>query len=692
MAASHPSSTYDYRPQERKELLPAPAANRRVSVKMLNIPLKDYLRETRLFRARLGFAVALVVVLTLFLLARLVYLQVIDHRHYATLSHANRIKLLPIPPARGLILDRNGAVLAQNLPAHTLEVVPEQVKDMDMLLDELGKLVRITEGDLKNFHKQMRERPGFENLTLRSNLNEEEAARVAVRLPFLNGAELHARLRRHYPLGGLAAHALGYVSRISEQDLERIDRAAYRGVQHIGKLGVEAVYEQLLLGRVGFEQVETNAHGRALRTLERTAPIAGQNLYLNLDVQVQAVAEQALGERRGAVVALEPATGAILAFVSTPTYDPNAFVNGIDAASYRVLLEHPDKPLINRPLNGLYAPGSTIKVFFGLAAMEAGALWDASRPVACTESYSLPGSSHRFRDWKRGGHGMLGLRDAIVRSCDVYFYKLAVALGPDRLSDFLAPFGFGRPTGVDLPGEAAGILPSPAWKKKARGLPWYPGETVVFGIGQGPIVATPLQLAAAMAAVANRGVRVQPRLLRAVEDPRTQERVESTTAPAQIIELSDAGNWERLIDYLTAVVHSERGTAYRIGYNAPYRIAGKTGTSQVKSIPQGGRYDEKTTPERLRDHAMFVAFAPVEDPAVAVAIVVENGGSGSSVAAPIARKVMDEVILNRVARALTKERMDSKVEHAAVTCASWAPLTFPPGEASNWGAVSRGAA
>lgn len=654
---------------------------------MLNIPLKDYLRETRLVNARLGFAVALVVVLTLLLLARLVYLQVIDHHRYATLSHANRVKLLPVPPARGLILDRNGVVLAQNLPAYTLEVVPDQVQDMRALLDALGQLVRITDADLMSFDKQLRERPGFENVTLRALLTEAEAARVAARLPMLNGVELHARLRRHYPLGGLVAHALGYVSRISDQDLERIDRAAYRGMQHIGKLGIEAMYEQRLLGRIGFEQVETNAHGRALRTLERTAPIAGQNLYLNLDVHVQAVAEQALGERRGAVVALEPATGAILAFVSTPTYDPNAFVNGIDAASYRALLDDPDKPLVNRALNGQYAPGSTIKVFFGLAALEAGELWDASRPVACTDYYSLPGSSHRFRDWKRGGHGLLGLRGAIMRSCDVYFYKLAVALGPDRLSDFLAPFGFGRPTGVDLSGESSGILPSPAWKKNVRGLPWYPGETVVFGIGQGPIVVTPLQLAAAMAAVANRGMRVQPKLLRAVEDPRTGERLESKTVLAHTIKLNDEANWERLIEYLTAVVHSERGTAYRIGRDAPYRIAGKTGTSQVKSIPQGERYDEKTTPERLRDHALFVAFAPAENPAVAVAVVVENGGSGSSAAAPIARKVMDQVILTSVARGPPAGTVDGRIGDTVTACVPPSPLTLPAGEGPNLSSI-----
>src|SRR5581483_7614754 len=496
---------------------------------MLNIPLKDYLRETRIFNARLGVAGVIVVVLTFILLARLVYLQVIDYRHYATLSQANRVKPVPIPPARGLILDRNGVVLAQNFPVYTLEIVPEQVKNMRGLLDELGKLVRVTDGDLKVFQKQLRERPRFEYMTLRSYLNEEEAARVAVRLPFLNGAELRARLQRHYPFGGLAVHALGYVSRISEQDLDRIDKSAYRGMQHIGKLGIEATYEELLFGRVGFEKVETNAHGRALRTLERIAPTAGKNLYLNIDAKAQAVAEQALGKRRGAVVAVSLKTKAVLAFASTPTYDANAFVNGIEPAAYKALLEDPDKPLINRVINGQYAPGSTIKAFLGFADLEAGNSIDMNRSVFCAGSYNLPGSAHQFRDWKKGGHGAVTLHDAIVQSCDVYFYRLAVALGPERMKNFLAPFGFGRATGV--------------------------------------------------------------------------------------------------------------------GRTSPYHIAGKTGTAQVKAVAQGARYDEHATPERFRDHALFVAFAPVEDPKVAVAVIVENGSHGSTTAAPIARQVLDQLIL-----------------------------------------------
>ena len=433
---------------------------------MLNIPIKDYFRETRIFNNRLLVTAILIAVLSLLLLVRLAWLQVFSHRHYETLSQTNRVRPIPIPPPRGLILDRHGVVLAQNYPVYTLEIVPEQVDDMNTVLEELGQLVQLSETDLKAFRKQLRERPRFEALTLRSNLTDEEAARVAVKRPYLYGVELQARLQRHYPLGGLAVHAIGYVGRISEADLERLDKAAYRGMRHIGKLGLEATYEKELLGRVGFEKIETNAHGRALRALDRTAPVAGRNLSLSLDARLQAIAEQALGKRRGAVIALEPATGAVLAFASTPTYDPNPFVNGIDTESYRGLLNDPDKPLINRAINGQYAPGSTIKAFMGLAALETDKI-DPTKPVNCGGSYSLPGSSHQFRDWKKGGHGVVTLHDAVVQSCDVYFYKLAVAMQIDAMKNFLAPFGFGKKTGVDLPGESEGLLPSLEWKKSA---------------------------------------------------------------------------------------------------------------------------------------------------------------------------------------------------------------------------------
>lgn len=609
---------------------------------MLDIPIKDYFRETRLFSSRLSIAVVVVAALTFALLARLVYLQIINHRHYVTLSQENRIHPRPIPPVRGRIFDRNGTVLAENRPVFTLEVIPEQVQDIDGLLSQLGDIVELDPRDIQQFKKQLRKRPRFESLTLRTHLSSEEAARVAVNRPHLDGVELHARLQRYYPSGGLGVHAIGYVGRIDEQEYAAIDRTVYRGTNHIGKLGIEQQYEKLLLGKVGVEKVEANAHGRVLRQMDRIAPVAGQDLYLNLDASVQAAAETALKERRGAVVAMDPNTGEVLALVSTPIYDPNPFVNGIDPESYALLIDDPNKPLINRAMNGQYAPGSTIKPFFALAALEL----DDFKPdetIYCSGVFRLPNSSRRFRDWKM--HGEVSLHSAIAQSCDVYFYRLALKLGIQHMKDFLARFGFGTPTGIDIMGESPGLLPSPEWKE-ARGESWYPGETVVTGIGQGPILATPLQLAAAVSAVATGGRQMTPRLLRAVQDPKSGALQQAIAEPKRRITLERANAWDIVRASMTDVVHGENGTARRIGWNAPYKIAGKTGTAQVKALAQGEQYDEEQTPEHLRDHALFIAFAPADNPQIAVAVVVENGGAGSSAAAPIARQVMDTYLLS----------------------------------------------
>lgn len=613
---------------------------------MLNIPIKDHFRETRQFNTRLSIIGIVVITLILALLVRLVYLQIFAHRHYETLSQANRIKPIPIQPPRGMIFDRNGVILAQNYPVYTLEIIPEQVDDMNKLLVELSHVVNLNASDLKNFRKLLRERPQFENIVLRSHLTEEEAARLAVKRPYFNGVELEARLRRHYPLAGLGVHFLGYVGRINEQELEKIDKAAYRGVDYIGKLGIEASYEKQLLGQVGFEKVETNAHGRSLRILERINPIAGKNLILNIDAKLQALAEQALGKRRGAAIAMNPVTGAVLAFASTPVFDPNPFIKGIDPDSYQTLTNDPDKPLINRGINGQYAPGSTIKAFLGLAALEFEG-FDPDAPIICPGWFTLPPNTHLFRDWKKGGHGAMNLHDAVVQSCDVYFYKLAVTMDIDGMKRFLAPFGFGTKTGVDLMNESEGILPSREWRN-ARGEKWYPGETVVTGIGQGPILATPLQLVSAISALANQGIRMKPKLVHAIMDAKTRDTREITPEAFTPIPLKDKRHLVAQIQNLIDVVHTTKGTAYRIGHNAPYKIAGKTGTSQVKSIPQGLTYSEKTTPERLRDHALFVSFAPADDPKVAVAVIVENGGHGSSTAAPIAKKIMDYEVLGKI--------------------------------------------
>ena len=610
---------------------------------MLNIPIKDYLRETRIFGARLTILAGLVVLIMLVLLGRMLYLQVVHHKHYETRARANQITPVPVPPVRGLILDRNGIVLAQNYPAYTLEVTPEHVDDMAATLKQLSGLVKITKRDLARFHKLRQSRPGFEAQTLRTNLSDEEAARIAINRPYLQGVELRARLQRHYPLGSLGVHLVGYVSRINEDESERIDRASYRGTLHIGKLGVEQKYEEVLLGKVGVDRVETNARGRALHVVERETPQAGNNIYLNIDARMQAAAEEMLAGKRGSVVAMDPNSGAILTFVSMPTYDPNPFVNGIDHKSYNALLNDLDKPLINRALNGQYPPGSIIKPFLALAALASGKA-DASQTVTCRGVFRLAGESRPYRDWKKSGHGIVDMHKAIVESCDVYFYRNAVNLGIDYIHQFLTRLGFGRLTGIDLMGESAGLVPSRAWRK-ARGERWYTGETVAIGIGQGPILVTPLQMAVTVAALANGGRLMQPRIMYATENPVSRERHYSQFSYKQLLTTKQTPQLEIIIKAMTDVVHGKKGTARRIGWNAPYRIAGKTGTAQVKSIEKGETYDAKLTPERLRDHALFISFAPVDNPRIAVAVIVENGGHGSRVAAPIARRLMDYYLL-----------------------------------------------
>jgi penicillin-binding protein 2 len=604
--------------------------------------IRDHLRESRLFGTRLSIVASIVVALTVMLFLRLAYIQIVNYRHFATLSQENRIKLVPIAPVRGNIYDRNGVVLAQNYSLLTLEVIPDQVEDMGGLLSEIGKIVTLNERDLKLFARQLRERPRFESLTLRTHLTDEEAARFALVRHRWNGVELRARLQRHYPQGALAVHAIGYVGRINEDEMEKIDTTAYRGTQHIGKLGVEQSYEETLLGQVGFNKVETDAHGRERESRalerERIAPVAGRHLHLSLDARMQALAEQSLGKFKGVAIAMDPKTGAVLTFASTPTYDPNPFVNGIDTESYAALRDNKDKPLLNRALNGQYAPGSTIKSFFGLAALDAGE--SPNKQIFCPGWYSLPGSSHRFRCWKKTGHGAVNLHDAVVQSCDVYFYRLAVTLGIERINTYLAGHGFGSPTAVDIRGESSGALPDPDSKSR-RGQPWQPGETVIAGIGQGATLVTPLQLVTAMSGIATRGLRPRPHLVQSIENPTTKVSTPMELSLPQSSGAYTPEQFEIMVRNLTDVVHGEGGTARGIGWNAPYKIAGKTGTAQVIGVGQAETYVESRTAERLRDHALFIAFAPVDDPKIAVAVIVENGGHGGAVAAPIARKLMD---------------------------------------------------
>ena len=610
------------------------------------VALKDIAREATMFRSRAVVATFFVFLLVFLLLFRMLELQVIEHEHFKTLSHNNRVKIVPVSPTRGLIYDRNGVVLAENLPTYSLEVVPEAVDDIDMLIARLGQLVRLEENDVNRFRAIREKKRRFESVPLRTRLSEEEVARFAVRRHEFPGVDVHARLSRSYPLGSLGVHLVGYVGRISESELQQIDVANYRGTSHIGKTGVEQAYEAVLHGRVGYQQVETNAEGRTLRVLERTAPVPGSNVYLTIDAALQRVAEQALGEERGSIVAIDPETGGVLAFVSTPAFDPNAFVDGIGAASYQALLDSPGRPLFNRALNGQYPPGSTLKPFVGLAGLMLN-LEQVRKKVWCPGWFSLPGNSHRYRDWKRGGHGRIDLTKAIVESCDVFFYELALAMGIERMHDYLLGVGFGERTGIDLNGESAGLMPSAAWKRKARNLPWYPGETLIAGIGQGFTLTTPLQLASATATLAMRGARFRPQVVERIEDLKVRHSVSLVPDPLASPSPRPLEHWEAMVAAMTEVVHGERGTAKRIATGLSYRIAGKTGTAQVFGIGQEEEYDEDKVQKHLQDHALFIAFAPVDKPRIAIAVLVENGGSGSRTAAPLARMVLDAYLLGR---------------------------------------------
>ena len=604
------------------------------------LTMKDSSRESILFSARAVWAAVIAGVLALVLIGRLTHLQIFKHQYFTTLSENNRVKIIPIAPTRGLIFDRQGEILAQNLPSYSLEVVPEAVGDIDTLITDLREIIEITASDEEAFRAAVARKRRFEKVPLRLRLEDDEVARFAVNRHRFPGVDIGARLTRNYPLGAVGVHVVGYVGRINKRELDRIDQADYRGTSHIGKTGVEASYEEWLHGKVGYQRVETNAQGRILRVLERHDPLPGKNLFLTIDSGLQRTAEAALGDENGAIVALDPINGALLAMASNPGFDPNLFARGIDGGTYRALQRSPDRPLFNRAINGQYPPGSTIKPFLGLAGLERG-VNHVRGESWCPGWFTLPGGKHRYRDWKKWGHGRIGLHDAIVQSCDVYFYELALALGIDRMHEYLSGFGFGERTGVRLQGESPGLMPSRTWKRDVRGQPWYPGETLITGIGQGFVLATPLQLASATAGIATGGVRVRPRIVDRAVDPASGniEEIEPETI-AKIL-LADAPNWQRVVEAMTGVVHGPRGTATRIGTDLSYRIAGKTGTAQVIAIGQNEEYDVKKLDKKFHDHGLFIAFAPVERPRIAVSVVVENGGSGSGAAAPLARTVIE---------------------------------------------------
>ncbi len=608
--------------------------------------LKDHIKETALFSRRIIAALIVIALVVGILLARMIYLQVVNHQHYTTLSQNNRVSVLPIPPPRGLIFDRNGVVLAQNQPSFTLELVPEKIDDLEHTLKRLGEIITISEQDLERFHKLRKRRSAFKAVPLRFRLNEEEVARFSARGHQFPGVAIHARLMRHYPHGPLGVHALGYVGRINEDELQRLDPANYRGTTHIGKTGIEKYYQDQLHGKIGFRRVETSAQGRIIRVLEEQPPVPGLNLYLELDARVQAVAEAALGEQRGAVVAIDTRTGGVIALASMPNFDPNPFVNGIDSKTYARLANSNQQPLFNRAIKGRYPPGSTIKPLIGLAALE----YQVIRPdteIRCQGWYTLPNDDHRYRDWKRTGHGPMSLRGAIRESCDVYFYDLALNLGINRFHSYLSQFGLGRRTGIDLHGETRGLLPSREWKWQTKGEAWYPGETLITGIGQGFNLTSPLQLALVTAILANDGIKYRPRLGRYFQDQLSGDIHYIEPVNDGRIPQVDPANWRHIIDTMKDVVHNLRGTAYRISQDLTYTIAGKTGTAQVFGLKQDEEYVPEEVELHLRDHALFIAFAPIEDPRIAVAVIVENGGSGGGVAAPIARKVLDQFLLGK---------------------------------------------
>lgn len=604
------------------------------------LTLKDRIREVHIFNRRAATAMVMAVLLVFSLIARLIYLQVIGYEHYATLSNDNRVNITPIPPTRGLIYDRNGILLAQNVPSFSLELVPEQVPDLDETLLKLAELMTIGEEDLQRFRKLVEQQPGFEAIPLRFRLSDEEVSRFAVNRHRFPGVDIAARLVRNYPLGARAVHAVGYVGRINETELRNVDPSEYRGTSHIGKIGIEKSYEEILHGTVGVQHVEVNAGGRMLRVLRETLPMPGKNLILTIDARLQAAAEDFLDGRRGSIVAIDPPTGDVLALVSMPTYDPNPFVVGIEPKLYADLQTSLDLPLFNRAIQGEYPPGSTIKPFVALAGLEYGKITPDTRTF-CSGAYSLGNSDHKYRDWKKGGHGNTNLTMAISESCDVYFYDLAHELGIDAYYTFLSQFGFGRATRIDLEGERSARLPSREWKRREKKEIWYPGETLIAGIGQGYNLATPLQLAVATATLANRGVRVRPRTVRAFQDPRDSVQTPLPVESLATVKLNQPENWDIVVAGMIDVVHGKKGTARIAGKDAQYIMAGKTGTAQMINIKQDERYVESEIDERLRDHALFIAFAPVDKPRIAVAIIVENGGSGAGIAAPIARKVID---------------------------------------------------
>jgi len=617
------------------------------------VRIKDHWNEQRIFSQRTLGAVIVTAALVLTLIGRLTYLQVWRHDYYTELSQGNRVRLDPIPASRGLIFDRNGKVMADNEPAYQLELIREQVPDLHDTLKRLTSLGLIDRDELDDTRRMILSRRSFDSVPVRLRLSDEEIGRFAVHRYQFPGVDLATRQTRHYPFGQLAVHALGYVSAISVQDLEHIDRVSYAGTALIGKLGIESAFERPLHGKNGFREILVNAQGRSVQRegafaaeLHSQAPTAGDDLVLSIDLETQQAAEDALGDHRGAVVAIDPRNGDVLALASKPGFDPAAFARGLSRSEYAALADDIDKPLFNRALRGTYPSGSTIKPVIALAGLTYHVV-DPTRQEFCNGVFHLPGSSHLYREGRGGKHGYVDLERAIARSCDVYFYGLASTIGAEHIAEFMAPFGYGQLTGIDISGEKPGLLPSPEWKRQAFKRPqdqvWFPGDTVSFGVGQGYLLVTPLQLAHVASVLAERGKSFRPRLVTGVRDIEGNVKAIAPLQLPAIDNVSDAA-WDLMLRGMMGA--ATYGTAAAISKGASYSIAGKTGTAQVFTVAQNEKYVEKNVAERLRDHAWFIAFAPAEAPRIAIAVLVENGGFGATAAAPIARKVMDAYLLH----------------------------------------------
>lgn len=600
--------------------------------------INDVQLEAKIFTRRLLIGAFFVVILAALLTSRLAWLQILAFDHYSDLALQNRVKMSPLAPSRGLIYDRNGVLLAENVPSYNLEITPEEIDDLPEMLSNLKNLLVISDEDLVRFNKQVARSPAFASIPLLTNLSDEQVAGFEVSRHEFAGVEVIATLQRNYPESELLAHLLGYVGRINEKELKSIDPVNYRGTTHIGKLGVEKQYEALLHGQSGIQSREVNSHGRPIRVLDEARPTEGDSIVLTIDRDLQRIAFDALGDESGAIIALEPATGEVLAMVSRPSFDPNLFVHGISTKQYRALTEDKETPLLNRTIQGQYPPGSTIKPLTALAGLENNII-DPDTKYFARPFYQIQGQKRKYRDWKRSGHGWVDMVSALAVSSDVYFYDLAHRMGIDKMTEMYAQFGMGSVTGLDQPGELTGILPSRAWKKKRYNIAWYPGETLIVGIGQGYMLTTPLQLATFTSCIAMRGDCREPHLLKTQLSKESGK--QDVTTEGWKIELKNERNWDTIIEGMTSVMHAPIGTGRRSAAGAKYRIAGKTGTAQVFSLGEDERYNADELSRDLHDHALFVAFAPAENPEIVVAVIVEHGGGGSRTAAPLARRVLD---------------------------------------------------